>query len=161
MVFCSNCGSELKGAMKFCKNCGYKIEGEEYKIIKNSTSTEKDSNAGATKSVVTTPKHEDYAKDKIRIPPGAKVKSKIPKSTTCVTCNIKTDDICYFCNYAVCKQHSVKMQIYADNSKFGNAVESCAKCAERRNGKQPTKDEAEDIGFFFKIKPYHEWKIIE
>jgi hypothetical protein len=166
LVFCSNCGKELTGQKRYCNSCGYKISEDEYNLIK-STAVDKEGGGSTTADVegkdadiTSTPMAGDY-KGNDHVPLGAKVKHKMPKSTTCVTCNVKTDDICYFCSYAVCQNHSLKMQIFADKSKFGNAVGSCAKCADRVNGKQPTKDEAEGIGFFFKIKPYHEWKILD
>ena len=161
VVFCSNCGKELNGALKYCSGCGYKIEEEEFNKIQESSSAAgaQDSKKMKDADVVVEPYKEIPPES--RIPMGAKVKSKIPKSKTCVTCNTRTDDICYFCNYAVCNQHSIKMQIFSDASKFGNAIQSCSNCATKKNGRQPTKEEAEGIGFFFNIKPYHEWKILE
>jgi hypothetical protein len=94
------------------------------------------------------------------IPPGAVVKERIPRSTICNECGIKTDDICFFCDYGICKRHSVGMQIVTDTGKFGNVIESCPECADRKNGKQAKQDEASEVGFFFKVKPYHVWKII-
>jgi hypothetical protein len=101
-----------------------------------------------------------YTKEELKGPVGAKVKSKIPKSTTCVVCNSKSEEICFFCDYAVCPTHSLKMQVYTDSAKFGNIIQSCPECSKQKDGKQPSKDEAAEIGFFFNIKPYHEWKII-
>ena len=166
MVFCSNCGKEIVGSAKFCNSCGYKISEEELNILRGKApDAETGTKAGAESrgkdsEVVKEHKMGEYDEEG-RVPMGAKVKHKVPKSTRCVTCNLKTDDICYFCSYAVCDKHRVKMQIFADKSKFGNAVGSCHRCADAKNGRQPTKDEAEDIGFFFKIKPYHEWKILD
>jgi hypothetical protein len=150
--------------MKYCHNCGYQIDDEEYEAIKKSsgiadakfedtTSTEKpDSKAYTGEPALT---------EKRKVPPGAKVKSKLPKSTTCKVCNVKSDELCYFCDYAICSTHSVNMQIIADKSELGNVIQSCPECADKRNGRQPTNEEAEDIGFFFNIKPYHEWKIVK
>jgi len=108
-------------------------------------------------------KHDDGStkEQRIQVPVGAKVKSKTPKSTSCLVCNLKTENMCYFCNFALCKEHSINMQIFADKSRFGNVIESCPQCANKKQGRQPTKEEAEGIGFFFNIKPYHEWKVLK
>jgi len=171
LPFCSNCGKELKGALKFCSSCGYRIEEDEYKaIMKSLKSTKKEEeNYSDIKKPPEVPVKErprsepkDLGKQPgIRVPPGAKVKEKIPKSTTCLICNVKSDTICYFCDHAICPTHSIGMQIFADNSKFGNVIQSCTKCAQRKKGRQPTNEEAQGIGFFFNIKPYHEWKILK
>ena len=95
-----------------------------------------------------------------KTPPGTIVKEKIPKSTLCTICNTKTDEICFFCDWAICKRHSVNMQIVTDTGRFGNVIQSCPECANIKNGRQPTQEEAADVGFFFKIKPYHEWKVV-
>ena len=176
MAYCSNCGAELRGAMKYCNKCGYQIDDEEYKIIKQS----RPDAAKVSKKSTLEQLDEDNQKDEvlikaegvskpgfekptemeIRVPPGTKVKSKVPKSTSCVVCNRRTDDICFFCDYAVCNKHSVKMQVIADKAKIGNVIESCPECARIKAGHQPTEEEAAEIGFFFKIKPYHEWKCL-
>ena len=177
MAYCSNCGAELRGAMKYCNKCGYQIDDDEYKIIKrlrpdaaedSKRSTldklgEDDSEKEELKEaeVVFKPGFEKPPEMEIRVPPGTKVKSKVPKSTSCVVCNKRTEDICFFCNYAVCDKHSVKMQVLADKAKIGNVIESCPECADRKAGRQPTGEEAAEIGFFFKIKPYHEWKCLD
>ncbi len=163
MPFCSNCGEELKGARKYCNKCGYKIQDDEYELLKQSSTLKVTETEEANRKEEEQKDAEVVEKptEKIVIPPGAKVKSKIPKSTTCLICGEKTDDICFFCDYAVCKDHSVKMQVLADKSKIGNIIFSCSKCATKKEGRQPTKDEAAEIGFFFTIKPYHEWKVLD
>jgi hypothetical protein len=95
-----------------------------------------------------------------QVPPGARVKEKIAKSTRCSVCGSKTDEMCFFCEWAVCDEHYIRMQIVTDTGNFGNVIQSCPDCADRRNGREPTQEEAADVGFFFKIKPYHEWKIL-
>ena len=169
MAFCSNCGQELDGAVRFCSNCGHKIDDDEHELIQRTVGakgdigdTDHDSGpSGARGSKDISDERPRAEVTDINIPPGAKVKAKIPKSTQCNVCNIKTDDICFFCEYGICNTHGVKMQIFADNAKFGNVIQSCPECADRKNGKQPTSEEAAEIGFFFKIKPYHEWKVLD
>ncbi len=159
--------------MKYCSKCGYKIQDEEHRLIKRSSTSPKVAEKEAKFNRVVeeeeiqdaeeieTPAEKRSDESEIRIPPGTKVKSKIPKSTTCLMCNTKTEDICFFCNYAICSQHNVNMQVFADKSSFGNVVRSCPECADKKKDRQPTEDEAAEIGFFFNIKPYHEWKILD
>ena len=180
MAFCSNCGAPLQGAMKFCSKCGYHIGLDELEQIKKSgtpqktrehyhvtqfedddnnndmdESSDEDYNDMESAEVITKPDYPDRP-----IPPGTKVKEKIPKSTNCSVCGTKTDDICFFCDWGICKKHSVNLQIKTDTGRFGNIIQSCPDCADHKNGRQPTEEEAAEVGFFFKIKPYHEWKLI-
>lgn len=177
LVYCSNCGEKLSGALKFCSSCGYKISDDELtqmETLRRSDEKPKDAGNFVTDDDETSDSmdiDEEYIKpaeiidrpdyDEIPKPPGATVKTKVPQSTRCSQCGIKTDDICFFCDYAVCNSHSVKMQICTDTGRFGNIIHSCPDCAGRKNGRQPTEDEAAENGFFFKIKPYHEWKIVD
>ena len=187
MTFCSNCGQDLKGAMKYCSTCGYKITDAERELIKKSSEiadnkenrflrneSSQDSSLDDDDDDDLEPAEEAAESSKqqqsqplqsqqlpVRPPPGATVKAKLPKSTKCSVCNNTTDDICFFCDYAVCNTHSLNMQVFSDNAKFGNTIQSCPECADKKNKKQPSKDEASDIGFFFNIRPYHEWRIIE
>lgn len=188
LPFCSNCGSELRDDTKFCSKCGYKISESELNLIgktpKSTLSTTKrttsdyleaeetEKEEGEEHETVDVEKYREVEvktkqddgstkEQKIQVPVGAKVKTKTPKTTSCLVCNLKTEDMCYFCNFALCKEHSINMQIFADKSRFGNVIESCPQCANKKQGRQPTKEEAEGIGFFFIIKPYHEWKVLE
>jgi hypothetical protein len=154
----------LQGSLKYCSKCGYKLEEQmedPYAEDRGSSSGAKNNKTGSEVTPSPTGERIVVEEEERRIPPGARVKSRVPKSTTCSVCNIKTEDICYFCDYAVCGQHSVKMQVCADKSEIGNIIQSCPKCATKREGNQPSKDEASGIGFFFNIKPYHEWKILD
>ena len=166
MSFCSNCGTELQGKLKYCSKCGYKLEiqfEDPNAEDRTSGSGAKMNEIGPDSDVTASPTGERIVSDADDrpVPPGTKVKSRLPKSSTCSVCNIKTEDICYFCDYAICGQHIVKMQVIADKSKIGNIIQSCPKCATKKEGNQPSKDEASGIGFFFNIKPYHEWKILD
>jgi len=173
LVFCSNCGQELIGAKRFCTKCGYKIEESDLRSLKetpqsSSRDDKYDSEAypdedgdEESQDKNLDNEAEESHRYRLRAPPDAVVKEKIPKSTHCLVCNTKTDDICFFCNFAICNKHNIDMQMYADNAKFGNVIHSCSECSGQKNGRQPTTDEASEIGFFFKIKPYHEWKIID
>jgi hypothetical protein len=53
------------------------------------------------------------------------------------------------------------MQVLADKSAFGDVITACGDCADMKSGKQPTEAEAKEIGFFFKVKPYHQWTIMQ
>jgi hypothetical protein len=188
LPFCSNCGFELKGNNRFCNKCGYKLDVEEFEMVKREKGgpgnadepepepemdeDELDEEPGKPNDDNKRPEPgfkkfegRDFGrlskKNKNRVIPGTVVKSKVPKSTTCLVCNTKTDDICFFCDFAICDQHSLNMQIFADKSAIGNVIQSCPKCAHNKEGRQPKNDEASEIGFFFKIKPYHEWKILK
>lgn len=157
MPFCSKCGHELAGAVKFCNSCGYKIEKDELEVLIKPEEVERtDEQKTEDDSDLDQPSQRyEYT------PPGATIKTRIPQSTRCVKCNTKTENICFFCNYAVCPEHSVDMQILADKVKIGGSIRSCPKCADRRDGTKPSSEEAAEMGFFFNIKPYHEWKIVE
>jgi hypothetical protein len=174
MVYCSSCGAELRGALKFCNRCGYRLSQDELDQLEAQTSSSgsKSSSSDSFEEVDSVDYEDDdvsevrsaevvakpYYIDSHR-PPGTVVKERIPKSKTCNICGTNTDEICFFCDWGICKTHSIKMQIKTDTGRFGNTIESCPDCADRKEGKQPSQEEAAEVGFFFKIKPYHEWKI--
>ena len=162
--------------MRFCNHCGYEVSEAERKLIKNKSTDsaiqpktiennedqmEDDEDEVEDEEIKSAEVIAEPESTRLRVPPGATVKSKIPKSKNCQVCNTKTEDICFFCDYGICKQHRINMQVFADNAKFGNVIQSCLECGQKKNGKQPSKDEAAEIGFFFNIKPYHEWKILD
>ena len=176
LVYCSSCGQKLTGALKFCSSCGYKISKDELEYLDEDATPGRNLDTRVTFEQVDASDDEDVEdveelksaevlgqpeSDETPRPPGTVVKAKIPLSTRCSICGIKTDDICFFCDYAICTQHNVKLQISTDTGRFGNVIKSCPDCAGRKEHKQPTEEEAAENGFFFKIKPYHEWKIVE
>jgi hypothetical protein len=175
----------LADGKKYCSVCGYQLSKDEFREVSNDeiqkgyTKREpeavKSNEADDDNNINENEDYDDFERAErtepteagtrpsstYRITPaGTKVKEKIPKSTNCSVCGSKTGEICFFCDWAVCKRHNVNMRIVTDTGKFGNVIQSCPDCAERKDGRQPSTEEAADVGFFFKIKPYHEWKIV-
>jgi len=145
MSYCTKCGKELFGAKKFCSNCGYPTEPDE-EVSSRSESAEVEP---IPEGIV----QDDYSDANI---PDAAIKV----NKDCIECGVKSDTKCFFCNSYVCNRHSSNMQILADNSPIGNDILACGGCADQKRNTQPTEAEAKEMGFFFKIKPYHQWTII-
>ena len=157
MIYCSNCGKELKGAKNFCSNCGYSnLDTDEEPTTKH------EDDAFETEPV-SDPDGPVSAGDDV---PGSGDMNEIPADAiivdkTCTQCGEKGEKKCFFCNLYVCDRHLVNMQVLADKAGFGDIITACGNCADSKNNKQPTEAEAKKIGFFFKIKEYHQWAILQ
>jgi hypothetical protein len=145
MSYCTKCGKELIGAKQFCSNCGYPTEPDE-EVSPRSESHE-------VEPISETSDQEDYSDANI---PDAAIKV----NKDCIECGAKSETKCFFCSTYVCDRHSSKMQILADKSAFGDEIIACGNCADQKRNTQPTEAEAKEIGFFFKVKPYHQWTIL-
>ena len=116
----------MRGALKFCNRCGYRLSQDELEQLETQSpgSGSKSSSSVKFEEV----KSNDYDDDDdtdlrsaevvaklkytdARGPPGTVVKERIPKSKTCNICGTGTEEICFFCDWGICKTHSVKMQI--------------------------------------------------
>ena len=145
MAFCSKCGEELSGAKKFCSYCGFPVPID----LEGDTSSEFEGEALdeiAEAEVVQT----------AEVPAGAILVNK-----RCNDCGESCETKCFFCHTYICDRHSDNMQILADKAKFGDVVVACGNCSDAKSTKQPTEAESKEMGFFFKIKPYHQWTILE
>ncbi|MFO8050613.1 MAG: hypothetical protein R6V01_02800 [Thermoplasmatota archaeon] len=76
----------------------------------------------------------------------------------CSICGGTPVERCFFSLAPLCRRHTVHMQIFVRNMPFGDVVPASPEIASEKEGKNPTKDEAEEAGMFFAIKPYHEWR---
>ncbi|UCH89519.1 MAG: hypothetical protein JSV49_02410 [Thermoplasmata archaeon] len=141
MAFCSNCGASLAGAKNFCSRCGYKAEN-----IPETTEEEVVLEAEPVES-------EDVDEEE--------KESEPVFDRTCVECEEEASQKCYFCWANICTDHTKRLQIFINKAPFGNQVVSCRKCANDKQNKQPTQQEAEGASLFFGVKPYHEWKLVE
>jgi hypothetical protein len=159
MAYCSKCGEELTGARKFCSYCGFPVpldleEGGSREFEGAALEVDPLSERGGTDE--SRQDQEPREQGDADIPPAAILVNK-----ECSDCGEKCDTKCFFCNIYVCDRHSDQMQILADKSKFGDVVVACGNCSDMKRNKEPTEAEAKEMGFFFKVKPYHQWTILE
>ena len=146
MVYCTKCGKELSGAKRFCSYCGYPIENDEGVEVEPISGSHEQGEKFEQQTV-------EFSDAKI---PEAAIKV----NKDCIECGTKSETKCFFCNTYICDRHSSKMQILADKSAFGDVIIACGSCADQKRNTQPTEAEAKEMGFFFKVKPYHQWTIL-
>ena len=179
MMYCTRCGSDLKGNKTKCPVCGYPVEKmrrdlstpREPRREKSSPRPwappipdERKMSMEEIEAVVKGEPDEDEKTDnviKFLSDEGQdeSEEEEDPRIVSgCSVCGGRPDQRCFFCFAPICPRHTVSMRIYVRNAAFGNKVPACPSCANKRAGRNPTPSEAEEAGMYFTIKPYHEWR---
>lgn len=181
MMYCTKCGSDLKGNKVKCPVCGYPVEKMRRDLSSRSPPIRKEREkprpwAPPIPDERKMPPEEvealveDEPQDRPEEEPSNVIKFHSQEEdeeeeeddprivSGCSVCGSRPDQRCFFCLAPICPRHTVSMRIYVRNTPFGNKVPSCPSCANRHAGKNPTKSEAEEAGMYFTIKPYHEWR---
>lgn len=154
MAYCTNCGEPLSGAKRFCNRCGYENNVPE-PAARDRGREEK----GFERDAI-----GDFRVEDARVEVTSLRKDDAPSRPSggpCAFCGEKGTAECHFCKKTLCGSCSVQMKIFLHRSPFGSPVASCRECSVLKDGKPPTKDEAERAAAFFQIKPYHEWRIVK
>jgi ribosomal protein L37E len=181
MMYCTKCGSDLKGSKTRCPVCGYPVEKMRQDLSKpRETRREKETPKPWAPPIPDQRKEQEKHDARIieekREPerydrkPGSEGGIRFMESGReddevdptivdgCYVCGSRPDKRCFFCLSPVCPRHTVDMKIYVRNMPFGGKVSACPKCSNQRNGRNPTPSEAKEAGMYFTIKPYHEWR---
>jgi hypothetical protein len=175
MLYCTRCGSDLKGSKVRCPVCGYEVLKMKTDVSKprevRKAETEPKPWAPPIPDQRTGSKREERKLDepvealefeperKPKVIPEEEEEEEDPRYVDgCSICGSTPVHRCFFTLAPLCKRHTVYMQIYVRSMAFGERVPASPDIASQKEGRNPTKDEAEDAGMFFAIKPYHEWK---
>ena len=183
MMYCTRCGSDLKGSGKLCPACGYEIS----KMRQDLSSPRQVKRAEEPREWA--PPIPDQRKEKearrapVWGPDGRRTERRQEEEratisfgkpgeeeerpnldedprlvTGCSVCGGRPIARCFFTQAPLCNMHIVKMQIYVRTMPFGEKVTVSPHMASMKEGKVPTTSEAREAGMFFEIKPYHEWR---
>lgn len=176
MVYCSNCGVELKGSKVFCPECRYRHNpGQIDKMVRKARISgyrapqareERPESRVPSRSQPSEPEPEIYEprkaattlkEDSEFIREGRKV--TILKEG-CSYCEGNAERRCFFCYAPICNGHTDSLKIFVRNNPFGKVILTCPDCANERHGRTPSQQDAEKANMFFNVKPYHEWRRI-
>ena len=170
MMYCTKCGSDLKGSKAKCPVCGYSVSKMNDDLYDKSHG--KASAKGAPRRTSFAPSYPVSDRAPSRWDSNVDVQKVEAKKVVdaqeeedldptlvdgCSVCGRTPQRRCNFCLQAICDSHTEKMSIYVRTMQFGGSLLSCPRCARERDGRSPTRAEADEAGLFFSIKPYHEW----
>ncbi len=177
MMYCTKCGSNLKGSTDRCPVCKYPVSKMKQDLSgpgkrERSSSPPKFAPPYPTEGVKKDMKWREQEREEVEV---VKFTDEGRVSETgedeveedpalvdgCEFCGSTPLQRCFFCLAPICNRHTVRMQIDVRGTPFGEKVKSCPSCASRKEGNSPSNKEAQEAGMFFGIKPYHEWKRVK
>jgi len=176
MLYCTKCGSDLKGSKVRCPVCGYevlkmKVDVSKPREVRQQESRKDEPKPWAppipdqrTSIQFEEPEEEIEVKEPSKLKvfldeEGEEETERDPRYVTgCSICGGAPVHRCFFTLSPLCERHTVYMQIFVRSMPFGERVPSAPDIASQKEGRAPTQAEAEEAGMFFSIKPYHEWK---
>ncbi|MBN1538677.1 MAG: hypothetical protein JW939_00910 [Candidatus Thermoplasmatota archaeon] len=175
MLYCTKCGSDLKGNKARCPVCGYEVSKMEADISRtgNASGTvrpKKDQKPWAPPipdgrkgpKMDEEGKMEEKGGIKFSIKVGYEENDSDPGLVHgCEICGGKPVHRCFFTDMPLCEKHTIYLQIYDGSMTYGEKVPSAPETADMKEGTSPTREEAEGAGVFFTIKHYHEWKRVK
>jgi hypothetical protein len=172
MLYCTKCGSDLKGSKNRCPVCGYEVIKMKMDVSQPREVQRRPSEEGEPKPWAPPIPDQRGEEEEIEV----EVKKARPRTKAveikeeeeenddpryvdgCSICGGTPKQRCFFTLAPLCDRHTVYMQIFVRSMAFGERVAASPDVASQKEGRPPTKAEAEDAGMFFAIKPYHEWK---
>jgi hypothetical protein len=174
MMYCTKCGSNLKGNKVRCPVCGYEVQKMKMDLMKTkearpASGSDRRPWAPPIPDQRSEPEMEEEREPvKREEPEGIKFKPNEEEEDRedndprfvegCSVCGAKPVRRCFFTMAPLCERHTVWLQIYVRNMPFGERVASAPEIGREKEGRVPTQMEAEEAGMFFSIKPYHTWK---
>lgn len=185
MLYCTKCGSDLKGNRVRCPVCGYEVQKMKMdlsrplreKVTKREErkpwappipdqreerTKREDRPQGRIERTTETPMEFFTPEREEEIKAGEEVEEDIENDPRyvdgCSICGATPVRRCFFTLAPLCDRHTVWLQIFVRNMAFGEKVPAAPDIASRKEGRVPTEMEARDAGMFFSIKPYHQWK---
>jgi Zn-finger protein len=174
MVYCSNCGAELRSSKIFCPECRFRHNPTQIDKLarkarmkgfrppvreeRSQPSRKEEESAAPEPEVYEARRAAHTFKEDVQERPGQKV--HVLKEG-CGYCERNADRRCFFCYTPLCDYHTDALKIFVRNNPFGKTIRSCSDCASERQGQTPTQQEAEKANMFFNVKPYHEWRRVK
>ncbi len=171
MMYCTKCGSNLKGSNVKCPVCGYEVQKMKMDVMKPREHRTQRSEDRPWAPPIPDQRVEGEMEEVIEVE-RSKPETGIRFSTKekdeeeedpryvegCAFCGSNPVRRCFFSLAPLCERHTVWLQIYVRNMPFGEKVAAAPDIGGEKEGRVPTQMEAEEAGMFFSIKPYHTWK---
>ncbi|MEA3558638.1 MAG: hypothetical protein U9R75_05225 [Candidatus Thermoplasmatota archaeon] len=165
MMYCTKCGSDLKGNKARCPVCGYEVMKMKMDLLKPQEQKQVERTRGRNWA----PPIPDQRKEPEEVEPVKAIEFRKEDEEEddpryvdgCAICGGTPVERCFFTLSPLCKRHIVHMQIFVRDMAFGDVVPASPEIAKEKQGRTPTKAEAQEAGMFFAIKPYHEWRKVQ
>lgn len=184
MMYCTHCGSDMKGSKTSCPVCGYRVEKmkEDLKAPRAVRSAPREEERRPWAPPIPDQRRDGFRKKEARIeedPPEPEYEEERPTIrfgsqdeghaeeaqeqydptivSTCSFCSARPETRCFFCLSPICRSHIEWMQILVRATPIGDRVKACPTCSRSKEGRNPTVSEADEAGMLFSIKPYHVW----
>ncbi|MFW3146810.1 MAG: hypothetical protein ACMUIE_08375 [Thermoplasmatota archaeon] len=186
MMYCTKCGSDLKGSNVRCPVCGYEVVKMKMDLSQSPESRRQrperkawappipDQRRGDVRTILEEDEEEKEEKgvkaweldekmeQRGRAEAGKKEEEEEYEDPRyvdgCAVCGTTPVDRCFFTLSPLCRRHTVYMQIFVRDMPFGDVIPAAPDIAQQKEGRNPTQMEAQEAGMFFAIKPYHEWR---
>ncbi len=169
MMYCTKCGSDLKGNSARCPVCGYDVQKMKIDLSKP-MEVRRESRPGRKPWAPPIPDQrsgpDKKEKPVVAIEFGKKEAEEDVDNDPryvdgCSVCGSTPHRRCFFTLAPICDRHTSWLQIYVTSMPFGEKVPAAPGIAAEKNGRVPTQMEAEEAGMFFSVKPYHLWKRVK
>lgn len=182
MMYCTHCGSDMKGSKTSCPVCGYNVTQmkADLKTPRALKRPEPEERKAWAPPIPDQRKEPVEAKEvyEVRLPVkkpvrfggDGELREALGEERTegqddadptvvrgCAFCHARPQMRCFFCQSPICRNHADGLQIHVRGTAFGDVVRACPTCSIDRTGKVPSTTEAEEAGMLFGIKPYHVW----
>ena len=167
MMYCTKCGSDLKGNSARCPVCGYDVQKMKIDLskpmeVRRESRSERRPWAPPIPDQRSDPKREERPVVAVEVEQEGDEVDDDPRYVDgCSICGSTPLRRCFFTLAPICDRHTSWLQIYVTTMPFGEKVPAAPNIAAEKNGRVPTQMEAEEAGMFFSIKPYHVWKRVE
>lgn len=170
MMYCTKCGSNLKGNKVRCPVCGYEVQKMKMDLLKPREERSPRTERKPWAAPIPDQRDESDMEEQVqKSEEGIRFSSRDEEETEeeesdpryvegCAVCGSTPVRRCFFTLVPLCERHTVWLQIYVRNMPFGEKVAAEPDIGREKEGRVPTKMEAEEAGMFFSIKPYHAWK---
>lgn len=156
MMYCTKCGSDLKGAKNRCPACGYEL-----KDMKMDLAKPRPVRPPEERKAISQPDQEHRVGLSFRKQPAPDEEGNedgIRPASGCAVCGSPPSHRCFFTMTPLCDKHTVYMQIFVRGTPNGEKVPASPDAAASKGGRMPTQAEAKEAGVYSSVKPTHEWK---
>lgn len=180
-MYCTHCGSDLKGSKTSCPVCGYRVDKmkDDLRSPRAARPAPREDERRPWAPPIPDQRRDGFRqkeageehsepefeeeKPPIRFGSGDEPVEEVEEQydptivSTCSFCSARPEARCFFCLSPICRSHTEWMQILVRSTAFGDRVKACPTCSRSKEGRSPTASEADEAGMLFSIKPYHVW----
>lgn len=183
MMYCTKCGSDLKGNKARCPVCNYEVQKMKMDVSKpREIRRPREESESKPWAPPIPDQRSGRAEPRRRSRPVEEVLEEVENPPErvqiiedeendyesdpryvdgCSVCGTTPVRRCFFSLVPLCDRHTIWLQINVRTMAFGEKVPAAPGIGKQKEGRVPTEMEAREAGMFFSIKPYHTWKRVK